>query len=399
MAPLLYSIPFDMNRDEYWTILAWASKLGDFALLDAFLRWGNKFNKQLKGLLVCLMIAMIYVVFLILLRGLPTVQYIKYGLECFSIIAGIAMFTSREIDYNSFYKLLKVGFVFELLVGLIQVFYQPLNYKGALSGNEVLFVNGTFFGNNTFIEFLTCLGFLIFSLEYKQRGKLTRFSLLLCAILAYLVYESGVRMALAAMLIPLGYFIYVYFKKRKNKASVVVYLVLAIIVAIPIVKTITSFVSNSSVTYTRDATSVAERQAVMASILVDNTYLLEHTTLGLSYNIVMALPDNPILGPGRYFTSKGYEGYSYKEGSSITDATLALFIGEFGIIGLFIIGYMLKILLCKINNRNRGALVIAAYLLIISLTDNGIFGAINLFSLISMIMLEKHCEITRVSSK
>lgn len=389
LAPALLSILLDIGRDDYWEIMAWSSKLGDFALLDSFINYGRRHYRQLRGMLKCLMLAVAYVAFLIVLRSLPALQYFKYGLECFSIIAGISMFSSRRIDFNSLFKFLRIGFVFELFIGLIQTKVQSFNFNYASSGNEVLYVNGTFCGNNTYIEFLTCLGFLISYIEYKQKGKLSFISLLLSIILAYLVFESGVRMALIAFFIPLGFFLYEFYKKRKNKKSVVVYVLLAVLVALPIVKTAKSFISNSSVTYTRDATSAADRQAVIASIFIDNAYLLEHTTLGLSYSVITALPDNPVLGPGRFF-SRGYNGYSYRDGSSITDATFALFIGEFGIVGLFIIGYMLSILLFRINGKNRGAIVMAIYLIFVSLTDNGIFGAINIFVLVSMIMLENH---------
>ena len=81
------------------------------------------------------------------------------------------MFSSRRIDFNSLFKFLLNGFVFELFIGLIQTKVQSFNFNYASSGNEVLYVNGTFCGNNTYIEFLTCLGFLISYIEYKQKGK------------------------------------------------------------------------------------------------------------------------------------------------------------------------------------------------------------------------------------
>ena len=55
------------------------------------------------------------------------------------------------------------------------------------------------------------------------------------------------------------------------------------------------YISNSSVSYTQEAASATERQATLISILLDNTYLIQHTTFALSYSVLCDLPDNPII--------------------------------------------------------------------------------------------------------
>lgn len=389
-APIFFSMIFKMDIEGYYRILAWASKLGDFALLDMLLNRKHRNDKYLKIILICFIIAMMYVLLLVLIREVSFILYLKYGLECFSIIAGISMFISRHSDKYSLYKLIRFIFISELFVGLIQVFFQSLNYKCAFSTNELLYVNGTFVGNNTYIEFITCLGFLVWYIEFKRKGKFSLSSLVEAVILVFLTIQTGVRMALVAMFIPYSYLILIYLKSKSiSNRNIIKYIVFGFILLFPIVNTVNSYISKSSVSYTKDAVSATQRQAVLVSIILDNSYLIEHTTFGLSYNIVSLLKDNIVLGPGLFFKGHGYNGYSYQDGSSITDATFALFVGEFGITGLILFITMLIILLRKINLKKKGAIVLTIYLAFVSLTDNGLFAAINLYVVVSMIVLEK----------
>lgn len=392
--PSIYAFVEPMTDEVYWQILSWATKLAYLAMLDTLVINRSKYIMPQRKIVILFCVALVYVLLLIAIRPVPFMLYLKYGLECYLIISGAALLTTRQPDVKSLYILLRYVFFFEVLLGLLQIRIPLLNYKCSFENADLAniehVIGGTFLGNNTYIEFLTCLAILVIYIEYKSRNKLSIPTLFSMIGVVFLTYISGVRTPLIAITIPLAYTLLFYLKKKAKKKGII-YIVAGCLVCFFLYDTTKKYISNSSVTYTKDATSATERQAILISLLLDNTYLVQHTTFALSYSVICDLPGNLIIGPGYFFT-KGYEGYSYIDESCTTDATLALFLGEFGLIGLVIIGGLFYILLVQINKKRGGAMILFYYLLVVTITDNGVFAFINLLCLITMIILENHIE-------
>ena len=400
--PSIYAFVVPMTDEAYWQILSWATKLAYLAMLDTLVINRSKYIIHQRKIAMLFCVALVYVLFLIAIRPVPFMLYLKYGLECFLIISGAALLTTRQPYVKSLYNLLRYGYFFEVLLGLLQIRIPLLNYKCSFENADLAniehVIGGTFLGNNTYIEFLICLAILVIYIEYKSRNKLSIPTLFSMIGVVFLTFISGVRTPLIAITIPLAYTLLFYFKEKKVKKKSVIYLIAGCLVCFFAFDTTKKYISNSSVSYTQEAASATERQATLISILLDNTYLIQHTTFALSYSVLCDLPDNPIIGAG-YFYTKGYEGYSYKDESSTTDATLVLFLGEFGLIGLVIIGGLFYVLLVQVNKKRRGAMILFYYLLVVTITDNGIFAFINLFCLITIIIFEDYIESTKQLKK
>ena len=118
-----------MTDEAYWQILSWATKLAYLAMLDTLVINRSKYIVHQRKIAILFCIALVYVLFLIAIRPVPFMLYLKYGLECFLIISGAALLTTRQPDVKSLYKLLRYGYFFEVLLGLLQIRIPLLNYK------------------------------------------------------------------------------------------------------------------------------------------------------------------------------------------------------------------------------------------------------------------------------
>lgn len=99
-----------MTDEAYWQILSWATKLAYLAMLDTLVINRSKYIIHQRKIAMLFCVALVYVLFLIAIRPVPFMLYLKYGLECFLIISGAALLTTRQPDVKSLYKLLRYGY-------------------------------------------------------------------------------------------------------------------------------------------------------------------------------------------------------------------------------------------------------------------------------------------------
>ena len=174
-----------------------------------------------------------------------------------------------------------------------------------------------------------------------------------------------------------------YTKKRTRIFVIVLYSAILYLGFLSIL----NLAHEMGVTYTKNAENSSERQAVLLSMLNDDDFAEKQTTLGLSFVVLSTFPDNPIIGSGKLFQGKGYGGFISWEAGNVTDATLAIFLCEVGVIGLLIWLYIYHIIINKIG---KGALLpklIFFYLLIITIADPGLFFIGNVLSLFVSVSL------------
>ena len=116
-------------------------------------------------------------------------------------------------------------------------------------------------------------------------------------------------------------------------------------------------------------------------MLNDSDFAEEQTTLGLSYIVLYSLPDNPLFGPGKLLQSGGYGGFISRENGNDTDATLAIYICETGIIGVLLLLIVYYIVLKKVGNNNILSNLIFLFLSLITIADAGLFFIGNMIPL------------------
>lgn len=400
LGPVVYGSIFYLEDSDFWTISTWCKR--SFLLCFLILIFSKRRNltKLKKGLLFILFI-IIYYTYLTGFRGHNIIYGISYICGCFLIFIYLPIITKINVDKKKIIVFLDIILWFELIIGLIQYFYPALNYASRIAAkseiDDISPIGGTLYGNNTYIEFILCLWFCMtcYHLRYKDYGIS---QLLQLFLLIFLLFACGIRIALIAA-IPLFYYLFVNYYLTKDHRLNKKRLSFTILVAIVGLSGILAYFSSFGITYTSDATSGIERNLVLISIFLDNSFLIKHTTFGLSYDVLKYFPDNYIVGPGLLFQGNGYDGYINLDASNVTDATLAIYICETGIIGGIIFILFIRNRLKDYWKSEKGILYLIIALLILTITDTGIFSLYNLLVVYTMIIINNNFKIEHNDKK
>lgn len=389
--PLIINLFYTINEQDYYKVLTWTVYLSfAIAVLD-FYRYG--IADKWQGLLFICVIGLIgYYVLLSFVRGVSLIDSAKYMIGNVGFLISLTFVLNKNCKINSLFKFIRIIVYFELLLSLVQPYTDLLNFQAALDGDDVMtsMVNGTFIRNNVFVEIITPLVMLLVYYDYQTSQKFSLGDIIIVLVTLYVVYDSGVRTALVAVIPILLYVFYVLlgfiFKTKRGRIFAMLFFGLCVYSVYYLVNNIAE---QTGVTYTKNATDSSERQAVLLSMFNDSDFAEDQTTLGLSFVVLSTLPENPILGSGKLFQGKGYGGFISKDEGNITDATLAIYLSETGLIGIVLLSFIYYVLLNKIGVDNNLSRLIFIYLLLVTIVDSGLFFIGNVMLLfISMKMFQ-----------
>ncbi len=392
-APFIFYIVFGLeNDDQYYGIIQWAKYLGLLIFVIQTAKY--LFSKKRKtkritvtwGILyVLLVIILFYSVFLAVVRRASLWNTVMYNFGAYFDLMILLGFYWIRIFKKSLLRFCKTVLWIEVIIALFQLVtgVSFINYSVV----EGIGMTGTFAGANLLAEFISVLFFVVIYLESRKTGRVSLGNWVLFVLVTIITFFSGIRMALLShLLIAVLLFYHIYGLRIKKKTLIAGVLVVAGIVAI----VFTNYLSDASVTYDSQVSSAVERQNVLASIFLDSDYLSEHTTMSFTLYVLSFFPQNPVLGPGLLFTSAtGYGGVVNAAGANLTDCTLALHVCEGGIIGIVLFVLVYFLLLKKICKNSTGAWLVFLYLLIVSITDPGLFFIGNYLGFAALILIEK----------
>lgn len=382
-APWIINLGYSIEEEDYWNILTWAVYLSyAIAITDiARNKVKDKWIKKIFFLMSCLVLVYSMLSFF---RGTSFISSLKYIVGNTGFLVSLSVIYLKQSELKSLIKLIRAIVYFELALAFIQPFTDLLNYEAVLSGDDVMtsIVNGSFIRNNVFIEFLTPLVMLLVYVDYQRHKKVLLRSVVVILFLLYETYNTGVRTALVAILPIIIYMFYhllgFFFKTPKSRILAMLLFGLSMY---SLYSFVNNMAANTGVTYTQNATDSSERQTVLLSMLNDSDFAENQTTLGLSFIVLSTLPENPLLGPGYLFQGNGYGNFINMEEGNVTDATLAIFICETGLLGLILLLIVYYVILCKMSIPNLLTLLIFIYLFIISIVDSGVFFMGNMLVL------------------
>ena len=381
--PVLFNIFHTIEEEDYWKIITWTIYLSYAIVLLDILRFGID-NKWIQRILFLVGGIIAYYSALSFFRGTGLIASMKYITGSLGFVVSLSIIRYKECDVGSLLRLIRFIVFFEILLALFQPFTDTLNFHVALNGDDVMtaMVNGTFIRNNVFVEILTPLVMILVYHEYRVNEKITPRMVLVVTLMLWLIYYSSVRTALVGIL-PISIIVFYMilgnrFKTRKGRIFVFLFFLLSMYVVYSFVQ---NMAEETGVTYTQNAKDSSERQAVLLSMLNDSDFAEEQTTLGLSYIVLYSLPDNPLFGPGKLLQSGGYGGFISRENGNDTDATLAIYICETGIIGVLLLLIVYYIVLKKVGNNNILSNLIFLFLSLITIADAGLFFIGNMIPL------------------
>lgn len=395
LVPLLFHWLVGFTEEsQYYELIQWSKYLGVFLFLLTFYK-----NRTIHGygtVYILLAIVLCYSAFLSLYRHTSPIETIKYVFGAFFELMVLLGLSTIRIHSASLLRLIRVLlwieilFVFfELLTGRV-LFWQTDGVVGVEAA-------GTFRGSNIMAEFVTVMLYALIYNESKQDSRITARNWVLFLFVSVIIFLSGVRMALLAhLLISCVLIAKIYRLGERFKRHTVPILFLGGLAAALVYYGFSHYLASSEVTYDTQVTSAVERQNVLASLFLQEGYLSEHTTMYYSIYVLSFFPQNPILGPGLLFkSSSGYGGVVNETVGNLTDCTLALHICEGGIVGalLFILIYFF--VLRDICFKSWGARIVFYYLILITITDPGIFFIGNYLGLIALVLIEKRHELPK----
>lgn len=391
--PIFINAIYTIEQEDYYNILTWSIYLSYAVAFIEIIKNGFIKDKWIRIIFIIVVLLNLYYVTISAFRGVSIIDAIKYISGYTGFLVSLCIIMQNETRIQSLSKFVYFIVIIEMMLALLQPYTDILNFHAALHGDDVMkvMVNGTFVRNNVFIEFITPMVMFVLYYDYCKYQKIRTLMWILLFVSLYTTYNSGVRTVLVAIIPVLLYAIYkilgkVYEKKITRFAAMAIYCI--IIYSCYVL--VQSIAQENGVTYTKNAEDSSQRQAVLLSMLNDNDFAEKQTTLGLSVEVLSTLPNNPLWGSGMLFQGDGYGGYISRKFGNETDATLAIFLCETGIIGIVLWGIIYYILLAKINAGNTLPKLIFIYLLIVTLIDPGLFFIANVLTLFISI---KSCNI------
>lgn len=397
-APLLYHliIGFD-DVSNYYNIIQWAKYLGLTIFLFSFKIRNIKFFSILY---VLLFIVLLYSIFLSLYRGVSIFSTVKFVFGSFFEVLILLGLYKSKINKDSLVKLFNFILIVEVFFAIFQYFtgFRFYPVYNDIAGAEV---SGTFIGANLLSEFVPLILYVLIYIEDYKKRRISAYHWVLFFLVSFMVFISGVRMALIChTLISTILVIKVYRLNLLFKRNPIPMIVISSILVYFGYMVFSSFLGQSEVSFDNQVSSAVERQNVLTSIFLQDDYLSEHTTLYYTFFVLSFLPNNPIFGPGLlYMSPSGYGGVVNSTSSALTDCTMAIYICESGIIGVLLFILIYTQLIKKLCHNSFGAKLLLAYLLILTITDPGIFFVANYLIFISLILIGKQNELSTTGFK
>ena len=333
----------------------------------------QKITRQILVIVLLLMVASLW-------NSVPYGFYISWFISnILPLYFVISILNTVDINSKHFGVFLLIMILIQVVVGTCQyyigLFVNPayaLNNIGSLYDN---IFQGTFRGENNCMAFL-CMCFLVLLINNREGKSINKFgTLILFAIVSFAVLISGVRTYLMLLIFFVAIILYISSSKKLMTLS---YLIgFAFLLSTYLI--VDDYTSGRS-----GDTDAISRQINGISAVANND--TENSTLDYTF-YMLNTHFNPIspFGQGKLHTKKGYDRITMSTGTeaSVSDATLAVFLVEFGPILLFLFLYYYFSCTCKqyyISNSNyyRYSVLLYGFYFIASVTDAGIFDILIL---------------------
>lgn len=329
------------------------------------------------------------------LHAIPYYDYINWFISNIIPIYFLAFILKNiKLSITTLNHFCLAVLIVELVMGYCQYYtsilfvspYYALDYQ--LSGVEINRFLGSFNNNNIMAACICLLYFItIVTTTFNSFIKKVGF-IVLTTVVIYGILLSGIRTYLVLMMI---YFPILLYVKFNNKSLALGSSAAIILVAF------TYLIANSYVSDKKGDNPIDRQINGMSALKAGD---MNATTLYCSTYVIDNFY-NPlhIFGEGKLYTPRGYDIITHRKYGKpqvdVTDATLAVYIVEFGTILFFLIIYYYYYMTLQVNSPNSKKInknikkaywMIFSFFLISSITDSGIFN-MDVLTLLSMMVI------------
>lgn len=334
-----------------------------------------KFLRENHNILIYILLILMYLFFLSMTRevGFNYFVYLRRNISHILLFFYLTLYTPTG---KSLFKFIIITLGVQIVIGLLQEFSYCQFSFNTHSPGVVVFLTGAMTGNNLYADYLAVITTILIleclssKANFESSNKFFLYVLIL--ICSFLIFDSGIRISLLSLIIAIG----LVFLRFNRKLSIVLIVIGIIIISFP--EYLNKILSlGDTVSYDWKVTSNSERQGGLLGVLKGWDYI-QYSTLAYSVLLIVNyFVYSPIFGAGLYFKAGGYGGVVSSLTANQTDVTAALFLTEFGIIGVLLLFLIYKSIIYKykeqIGNNYFSLLLLFFIILIQTLTDSGIF--------------------------
>lgn len=325
----------------------------------------KKYNKRIIFVFLLIFLSLF---FLSIYHSTPVSSYIHYWRICLQFVLLYLYCFIHRLTFHGLFKFLTYCVGFEISLCLSQYYLSDSLCASFITEEGGVFdrLTGTLERSNSMVDLLGLIGIILATKLDETRYKRNRLYLILIILLMYVIFISGIRVALVAYLLILYYVILLILKSRKQK---IVFVIIAIVI----------FSSFSTISMINS--DLIQRQISGLISFGEEGFNDEtSTTYATTFLITEYFVTSPLLGCGLlYKSSSGYGAVVSLENKNTTDCTLALIITEYGILFFVLVAFFFYMLF-RSNDKNFGKKIMAIflYLLMLTIVDLGITSAIHM---------------------
>lgn len=368
-----------------WGMWSVFNRLFILILLFEIIR-GHKLTKSIKPILTPVIVLCIYFVLHNLVTVFSPVAIIHNWLFVFySILPLLVFLLNKEIWPN-----LKAMFWVVLIVCIIQVVFIPLNLSGvfAYSGRyvelakettEASLVAGTFIRSNAMADYLAVV-YLFITIDFFVKKNMSFLGFLIVSVIIIIpLLFAGSKMPIIVTIINLILCVLLFYQKKLVEISLMI--VLSVIVI--------GLTVNVSIRFVGENEGL-NRIVEFGNITKTKNHkgALDETTVGISTDLIERhFASSPIVGHGK---ASDNEDNAYSNSLSldvpglISDAALAFYLIEFGLVGLSLFLFFHYSVIkfstfpFSIRVRKKVVILIFVFFVLFAVTERGLFNRTNL---------------------
>lgn len=332
--------------------------------------------------LVIYLLYMAYVIVLGLIRGGEVKDFLGYvRLATMSFVLWMWL---RVVNIENVYfeRFVTISLIIEICLSISQYLGigHILSYDSEYNDVGTFNAPGTLTRYNPFAMHVSLLLLCYCTIRFLKRQLKKMISLGIILPSFVLVFISGAKAQLAALLISTMYLMAYYNRKH----------IYGIIAGVLIVAGGFIYMAKTINTGALDKESGMERQANLLRISSEKNYVEEESTVMLSFFLLddyFSDISNILTGSGKLYTRKdGYGGFITADSGNTTDAPLVLYLCETGLIGVFFIIVFIRKMTKDIKYYKQFSYAILLCVLLTTVTDIGIFDEINMFYFVTIVL-------------
>ena len=363
---------FPLKREDYDVVIIFYSVIYIWGCCGLTILFNYKrHRKREQKIFILLLMFLAYLFAIVIYRRGTVSSFFVWMMQYVAFVPLWLYVKYNNLNFLFYKRYIVIALCIEILIVFIQkaTGIMPSFSSGMFAENNTVNIVGTFNRYNTFSDNCSLLLLSLVFINEKESGFIPRWLFVTLVIVgSILVFSSGARTVLIAYAVAV--FLLVLLKFKNNRFAIV----LGCAILFYMYST-NVFLLKENVSGNSDGSNY-DRFYKLVEISQGRVDMSSETTLYLSFLLYDEFVSNPIIGPGKLFSSSNGYGGIITRTETMADSCNMLYICETGIIGvIFLVSFL--VLIIKESRERLYPIVFVIYLLIVAVTDYGLFQGIS----------------------